>query len=71
MSRIFAHRIIYEGKVYRNHIAELTPDGHLLLTPFTNETHSTVFISGTVRLIPHSGKLCYERLTEYQQEDTI
>ncbi len=50
MQRIFAHKIIYQGRQYRNHIAELTPSGTIRLTPFTGETPSTTFISGTIRL---------------------
>ena len=35
MPRILAHRIIYQNREYRNHIAELQPDGTIQLLPPT------------------------------------
>lgn len=51
MKRIFAHRIIYNGREYVNHVAELDEaTGEVSLYPFEHEIHSTRFISGTVML---------------------
>ncbi len=50
MERIYAHRIIYRGKVYDNHVIELSDDGNVRLFPFTGEIHSTRFIPGTVEV---------------------
>lgn len=52
MPRILAHRIIYQNREYRNHIAELQPDGTIRLTPFTHEIPNTIFIPGTIQLLP-------------------
>ena len=48
MERIYAHKIIYDGTSYRNHVMELSDDGHVRLFPFAGEIHSTRFISGSV-----------------------
>lgn len=50
MERVFAHRIIYRGSVYVNHVVELSDEGVVRLSPFEGEIHSTRFISGTVRV---------------------
>lgn len=50
MERILAHSILYEGREYRMCVAELQPDGTVTFTPFDSEVHSTVFVSGRVRL---------------------
>lgn len=50
MQRIYAHKIIYEGRSYSNHVIELASDGNVRLFPFEGEIHSTRFISGTVRV---------------------
>ena len=48
MERIMAHRIIYGGKEYVNHIIELDDGGKVHLYPFEHEIHSTRFISGSI-----------------------
>ncbi|MEF2644289.1 MAG: hypothetical protein U0M50_09575 [Paramuribaculum sp.] len=50
MERIYAHRIIYRGNAYDNHVIELSDDGRVRLFPFTGEIHSTRFIPGTVEV---------------------
>lgn len=57
MERIFAHRIVYHGQIYRNHVAELTDDGSLLFFPFEREIPKTRFYSGTVELTVSAGHL--------------
>ena len=49
---VLAHTIVYEGREYPMSIASITPDGRVTIVPFTVETHSTVFISGRVKLTP-------------------
>lgn len=48
MQRIFAHRIIFEGRTYVNHVIELDDNGRVRLFPFEEEVHSTTFVSGSV-----------------------
>ena len=50
VQRVFAHRIIYCGKEYRNHVAELASDGTVVLFPFEREIAMTTFYSGTIEL---------------------
>lgn len=48
--RIMAHVIVYEGREYPLHIAEMGPDGTIRLYPFECEIHSTRFIEGRVEV---------------------
>lgn len=50
MKRVFAHKIIYCGEEYRNHIAELKADGSVCFTPFEREIAMTRFFSGTIEI---------------------
>ncbi|MCM1028030.1 MAG: hypothetical protein NC342_00750 [Pseudoflavonifractor sp.] len=51
LQRILAHNIIYRGRSYPLHLAEFdSTTGHLSLRPFSEETHSTRFIPGSVEL---------------------
>lgn len=61
MQRIYAHRIIFGNDVYANHVAELDDAGNLKFYPFDREIHSTVFISGTIRLTVADGRMIYEQ----------
>lgn len=49
---VLAHTIVYQGREYPMSIASISPEGEVTITPFTSEVHSTVFISGRVRLTP-------------------
>lgn len=51
MQRVFAHRIIYNGVAYDNHVAQLDDSGCITIFPFKEEIPSTRFISGTIELI--------------------
>ena len=46
MQRIYAHRILFGGLVYEDHVAQLDDDGQLTFFPFEQEIHSTRFYSG-------------------------
>lgn len=50
MQRIFAHRIIYKGVVFDNHVAQLDGSGRVTIFPYKEEIHSTRFIPGTIEL---------------------
>lgn len=50
MQRIFAHRIIYKGVTYDNHVAQLGDSGCVTIFPFKEEIPSTRFVSGTIEL---------------------
>lgn len=50
--RIFAHKIIYLGNTYQNSVATIEDDKVVDIRDFEAETHSTIFISGTVILQP-------------------
>ncbi len=50
MKRIMAHGIIYEGVLYRNHVAELADNGEFRIYPFREEIHSTQFINGVIEV---------------------
>lgn len=67
MQRIMAHAIIYQGRTYRMHVAELTDTGQLSLYPFDTEIHSTPFINGTITIDtipdPHTGRPSLHILT--------
>lgn len=54
---VLAHTIIYKQKEYPMSIASITPEGKVTISPFTTETHSTIFISGRVTLIPQIDRL--------------
>lgn len=62
MRRLFAHRIIFGDKIYTNHVAEFGDDGRPHFFPFTEEIHSTVFVSGTVRVFFDSSGMSYEKI---------
>ena len=52
IQRILAHHIVWQGRTYHMHIAELnTETGEITMRPFESEIHSTTFISGTVLLL--------------------
>lgn len=52
MKRILAHKIIYLDKVYQMAVATIDGNNVVDISSFTEEEHSTVFISGTIKLIP-------------------
>lgn len=58
MQRIFAHDIVYEGRHYPFHVAQLA-DGETLPTffPFNKEIHSTIYYPGTVEVAVSEGRL--------------
>lgn len=65
-ARYLAHHIIYNGMRSGLSVLEITerPDGShdIKIEPFTQETHSTTFYSGTIRveLSPAGPKLYFE-----------
>ncbi len=60
MVRIFAHRIVVGDRVFDYSVATLSPDGNrVVVEPFAGESHSTIFVSGTVRVWVENGRLCY------------
>lgn len=59
-TKIMAHKIQYRGETYDLHIAEITPDGKLLLFPFDTEIHSATFINGKIELIFSDGIWYYK-----------
>ena len=50
VKRVFAHKIIYSGNEYRNHVAEIADNGEVVLYPFESEIAMTLFYSGTVEV---------------------
>lgn len=50
--RVLARKITYAGQTYTMHLAEITPEGAVTLTPFTGETHSTLYLDGHICLSP-------------------
>ena len=46
--RYLANAILHRGNIYRNSIVEITPDGKVTIQPFTDEQHSTTYISGII-----------------------
>lgn len=50
LQRVFAHKIIYCGRVYSNHVAELSADGRVVFFPFEREIAMTRFYSGSIEL---------------------
>lgn len=64
MKRILAHRIIYEGETYRMSIAvidEIT--GTVRIEPFVNETYSTIFVSGTIKITRDRKSITIDSIT--------
>lgn len=55
MKRILAHKIYYLDKVYTMSIATIEGNRVTDIRPYEKETASTVFISGSVRLVPTAG----------------
>ena len=49
VKRVFAHKIIYCGKEYRNHVAEITDNGEVVLYPFESEIAMTLFTTSPKR----------------------
>ena len=68
MERVFAHRIVYQGKLYRNHVAELNDNGVLRFFMFEREIPMTRFYSGTVELIVSAGRLAVRPIADYPRE---
>ena len=52
MKRVLAHRIIYLGREYGKSVATIDGNEVVDIKPFETETASTVFISGTIMLVP-------------------
>lgn len=59
MQRIFAHRILYGNKEYKNHLAEIDSQGEVKFYPFEREVFGTIFVSGTIRIDIDGGELRY------------
>ncbi len=63
MIRVLAHNIIHEGKEHHLSVAEISDDrGSVKITPFAVETHSTVFVSGTLEIIKTPDGYGYRRI---------
>lgn len=52
MKRILAHKIIYLDKVYQMCVATIDRNNVVDISSFDKECHSTIFISGTIKLVP-------------------
>lgn len=52
MIRVLAHKILFDGAEHRLSVAEISDDRQQVkVEPFVEETHSTVFVPGTVEII--------------------
>lgn len=60
---VMAHRIIFEGKEYAMSIARIE-GGEVVITPYTGEVHSTLFVNGTVAVTFSDGRLTIEEAME-------
>lgn len=47
-----AHKIIYKGKEYPMSVAGIDTHGEVSVAPFEREIPGTVFVNGTIRLLP-------------------
>lgn len=47
-----AHRIIYNGKEYPLSVAAIDTRGEVSITPFEREIPGTLFVNGTIELLP-------------------
>lgn len=51
MKRFLAHRAVIDGTVYEGlTLVTVLDDGTINAEPYTHETHSTVFVNGTLTL---------------------
>ena len=57
MKRVFAHKIIFGDKEYKMSIATIEGNRVVSIVPFEKEIASTIFISGTIQLIPTESKV--------------
>lgn len=62
MKRFFAHKIIYGEKEYRMSVTTIEGNRVISIEPFEKEIASTIYISGTIQLIPTEGKIEIIRL---------
>lgn len=62
MKRYFAHKIIHGEKEYRMAVATIDDNRVISIEPYEKEIPSTIFISGTIQLIPTEGKIEVIRL---------
>lgn len=63
MIRVLAHKIIFEGMEHNLSVAEISDDrGSVKITPFVSETHSTVFVSGTLEIVKTPDGYDYRRV---------
>jgi len=63
MIRVLAHKIIYKGMEHYLSVAEISDDrGSVKITPFVSETHSTVFVPGTLEIIMTPDGYGYRRI---------
>lgn len=57
--RYLSHAVLHAGKVYRQSLVEIT-DGIVRIERFTDEVHSTVFVSGIIAIVAR------DRITDSQ-----
>lgn len=57
VKKILAHRILYCGKVYEMSVATIAGGRVVAIEPYVRETEGTVFISGTVSLVPRGASI--------------
>lgn len=51
MKRFLAHRAVIDGKVHEGlTLVTVNDDGTIDVCPYSKETHSTVFVNGTLTL---------------------
>lgn len=52
MKRILAHKIYYLDKIFNMSVATIEGNRVMEIRPYEKETASTIFISGSIRLVP-------------------
>lgn len=57
--RWLAHHIIYQGINHGLAVVEILPDGTVAIEPFSAETHSTAFHSGTITVAESPTRLIF------------
>lgn len=57
-SRYLARRVVCDGQEYFLSLVEIV-NGRVNISPFTEETHSTTYVDGTIRISTDNGKLVH------------
>lgn len=68
VQRVFAHEIVYGGRVYKNHVIELDCEsGRVRVYPFEREIHSTTYYNGRIEVEVHESRLMVNPTTAVQR----